>query len=146
MYATVHEQVFERPLRKTEKLRVSRLTRQKSIRLSNIPISAGAARTFVADTLETWGTGAYVLEAAVLLTSEIVSTAIQDARSPITLVISSTGANVRISVTDHDSEAPTCRIGSDELRGLGLQVVEAFATRWGTTQQDDGKTVWFELA
>ena len=117
-----------------------------SIQLPSDPTSASAARSFVADTLETWGVGTYVLQRAVLLTSEVVTNAIVHARSPLTLVVTSTPATVRIGVRDGSRQLPR-QSGGDELnRGRGLLLVEALADRWGTAPEGHGKTVWFELA
>jgi hypothetical protein len=73
---------------------------EESTQLPSDPTSASAARSFVAETLETWGVGTYVLQRAVLLTSEVVTNAIVHARSPVTLVVTSTPATVRIGVRD----------------------------------------------
>jgi anti-sigma regulatory factor (Ser/Thr protein kinase) len=119
---------------------------ESSIRLPTDLTSARAARAFVAETLEAWGVGAYVLETAVLLTSELVTNAILRARSPIEVTISSPNERVRIAVKDDSEQLPTRQVGDDELGGgHRLQVVEALADRWGTSRERASKTVWFEL-
>ena len=90
--------------------------------------------------------GAYVLETAVLLTSELVTNAILRARSPIEVTISSPKERVRIAVKDDSEQPPTRQVGDDELGGgHRLQVVEALSDRWGTSRERTSKTVWFEL-
>jgi anti-sigma regulatory factor (Ser/Thr protein kinase) len=111
------------------------------------PASVGAARAFVAEILEEWGDGVYVLETAVLLTSELVTNAILHARSPVTVAVSSRNGSVRIGVNGDSEQVPIRQVGSDALGGgRGLHVVEALADRWGTTAGESGRAVWFELA
>jgi anti-sigma regulatory factor (Ser/Thr protein kinase) len=120
---------------------------KESIRLPGDPTSAHAARTFVGETLETWRVGAYVLEAAVLLTSELVTNAILHAQSPVRVIVSSGLGSVTIGISDDSEQLPSRQAGGDDLGGgRGLQIVEALASRWGTSRNEDGKTVWFELA
>jgi anti-sigma regulatory factor (Ser/Thr protein kinase) len=120
---------------------------EASTQFPSDPASASAARSFVAEILEEWGDGVYVLETAVLLTSELVTNAILHARSPVTVAVSSTNGTVRIGVDGDGEQDPIRQAGSDALGGgRGLHVVEALADRWGTTAGGSGKTVWFELA
>ena len=118
-----------------------------STRLPEDPTAAHAARSFVAETLEIWGVGTYVLGKAVLITSELVTNAIVHARSPVALVITSHNGTLRIDINDDSEQQPALGVSHDELGGRrGLQIVEALADRWGTNPGGHGKTVWFELA
>lgn len=119
---------------------------ESSIRLSPHPTSARAAREFVAGLLQSWDR-ADQTEAAVLLTSELVTNAIVHARSQIDLTVRLTGATLRVAVLDESAEQPRLRQRRDDLgSGRGLGLVEALAVSWGVTPGGRGKTVWFELA
>ena len=119
---------------------------EASILLRSDPTSAYAARNFVADTLEAWGVGLYVMETAVLLASELVANAIVHARTPIVVGIDSTNDHLKIAVKDNSAQLPTRRLCADELaRGRGLQLVDVMANRWGSSHDGCGKTVWLEL-
>jgi anti-sigma regulatory factor (Ser/Thr protein kinase) len=119
---------------------------EASIRLSPHPTSARAAREFVADTLLRWGRPERT-EAAVLLTSELVTNAILHARTQVAVTVHQLGSSLRVYVLDESTEQPRSRGDSDELAGgRGLKLVEAVATSWGVSPEGHGKAVWFELA
>jgi anti-sigma regulatory factor (Ser/Thr protein kinase) len=123
------------------------LQHSHSIELPADAMSPGHARVFVADTLEQWGLPALV-DAATLLTSELVTNAVRHAGTGMELAISrSDGGVVRVAVTDR---APAVdvhlrRSGNDAEGGRGLFLVEQLATGWGSAVHDNAKTVWFEL-
>ena len=52
----------------------------------------------------------------------------------------------RLTRVTSEAPEPNQPIDPHAVRGRGLQLVEALTLRWGCTQQDDGKTVWAELA
>jgi anti-sigma regulatory factor (Ser/Thr protein kinase) len=87
-------------------------------------------------------------EVAVLLVSELVTNAILHGRAPLELRAQTAGAGLRVEVYDHDpSTPPILRHDFDltEPGGRGLQLVDTLADRWGWTENDGGKFVWFEL-
>jgi anti-sigma regulatory factor (Ser/Thr protein kinase) len=119
---------------------------EETIRLSPHPTSARAAREFVAKTLVGWGRVNQV-EAAVLLTSELVTNAIIHARTRVVVTLRVVGDSVRIAVVDESTERPYPRPQPDQLGGgRGLMLVEALADSWGVSAEGGGKSVWFELA
>lgn len=112
------------------------------------PTSPGEARRFVGDVLRGHGLAAdEVVEAALLLTSELVTNAVLYAAGTIDVDVDIDLRAVRVEVGDHSAQVPTPRdAGPDETSGRGLHLVEAIARAWGVEQQrDDGKVVWFEL-
>jgi anti-sigma regulatory factor (Ser/Thr protein kinase) len=118
---------------------------EASIRLSPHPTSARAAREFVARTLLEWGRGDQT-EAAVLLTSELVTNAIIHARTEVAVTMRVAGDGLRVVVLDESDEQPSPRSEADELGGgRGLKLVDAVAASWGVAPQGTGKAVWFEL-
>jgi anti-sigma regulatory factor (Ser/Thr protein kinase) len=119
---------------------------EATIRLSPHPTSARAAREFVAGTLLRWGRKDQT-EAAVLLTSELVTNAIIHARTQVAVTMRLGGETLRVVVLDESKEHPSRRSGADELGGgRGLKLVEALAASWGVSPEGSGKAVWFELA
>ena len=114
------------------------------------PSCAGAARSFVADTLASWGCASFIESPLDLLTSEVVTNAFLHGLVPIGLCLSllrgGEGLAVRVEVSDSGSRDPV--VGSprdDEERGRGMLLVQALARRWGVDPFDAGKAVWFEL-
>jgi anti-sigma regulatory factor (Ser/Thr protein kinase) len=119
---------------------------EEIIRLSPHPTSARAAREFVAKTLVGWGR-VQQMEAAVLLTSELVTNAIIHARTRVVVTLRVVGEGLRVAVLDESIERPYRRRPDGHLGGgRGLMLVEALADSWGVSTERHGKSVWFELA
>jgi anti-sigma regulatory factor (Ser/Thr protein kinase) len=113
------------------------------------PTSPGEARRFVGEVLRDHGvdTGE-VVEAALLLTSELVTNAVLHAEGTINVDVDLDLTAVRVEVADASLDPPTPRAGGgpEDTSGRGLLLVEAMARSWGVDRQaDDGKVVWFEL-
>jgi DNA-binding NarL/FixJ family response regulator len=87
------------------------------------------------------------LDTVELLTSELVSNAVEHARSPAQVTAAMTGARVRVSVTDEGPGMPTLQldVSPQQATGRGLALVAALSARWGVGAGDVGKTVWFEV-
>ena len=127
-------------------MRAGRPAIEASLRLHPVPTSAGVARRFIDLTLTGWGCDALV-DAAVLLVSEVVTNAILHARSDIEVHVASRGTVMRIEVTDHGDGDPVMRSYSEDASsGRGLAIVEQVASAWGVTKVAGGKRVWFEVA
>jgi anti-sigma regulatory factor (Ser/Thr protein kinase) len=105
------------------------------------------ARQVTCEVLTAWGL-THVEEIAVLLVSELVSSAVRHAESGdvITLELEAMQTCLRI-------EAYRCRPGLatprtagefDEL-GFGLALLDSLAHKWGVRETVTGKTVWAEL-
>jgi two-component sensor histidine kinase len=86
------------------------------------------------------------LDVALLLTSELVTNAIQYGQPPIVLSIL-VDNGLTISVSDAESSVPVRRpVEPLSQRGRGLQLVGAMADRWGFEDFDGtSKTVWFQM-
>ena len=78
-----------------------------------------------------------------MIVNELVSNAIDHARTACDITVRHTQSLVRVLVAD-DSPLPP-RIPPHDVnapRGRGLQMVKAMAGRWGWTARHRGKTVW----
>jgi hypothetical protein len=88
-----------------------------------------------------------VLDAALLLTSELVTNAVRHGEGDITCRLWAGPEVLRVEVSDASSQVPRAvDRGLVADSGRGLQIVETIASRWGAVPaQHEGKTVWFEL-
>jgi len=110
----------------------------------NAPTGVRDARAFVADTLH--DVDRRVVDAAVLMVSELATNAVVHTTSPFGIGVESLDDEVRISVTDHGDGVPHLRHASAaDTTGRGLGIVAAFAAEWGVDQDRDSKTVWFTV-
>src|SRR4051812_32278824 len=123
------------------------LEHSQSIQLPADTTSPGRARVFVAEQLERWKLHS-LIDAATLLTSELVTNSVRHAGTGMELVVSRTDdRTVRVAVTDRAPGVDVrVRKSSDSAEGgRGLFLVEQIAVGWGSSADDNAKTVWFEL-
>ncbi len=106
-----------------------------------------AARALVREVCDVWSVPQDVRETAELVSTELVSNAVEHAHSSSRLTITYTGAVFRISVRDYGPPCvPRTRpIDVCATRGRGLHIVAALAHAWGVDQHPDGKTLWVTL-
>lgn len=88
-----------------------------------------------------------VLYEAKLLTSELVTNAVEHGAPPIAMQIECNEAiGLKISVTDGSTRAARPqRPGPLEEGGRGLMLVDLLSTEWGIELLDGGKSVWFSI-
>lgn len=85
-------------------------------------------------------------DTALLLTTELVTNAIEHGAAPAVLDASVLDQAVRVAVADASPSSPEPRVASEfDERGRGLFLVAALASRWGTEPRPGGKAVWFEM-
>lgn len=115
--------------------------------LAQFPVqlsSAHAARGFVRR--EVAGFSESMVEATLLLVSELVTNAVLHARSSVSVEVKHLRRGVRVEVTDMSPLPPVLLPRSDTAGGgRGMALVDAVSTRWGVTAIPNGKTVWFEV-
>jgi anti-sigma regulatory factor (Ser/Thr protein kinase) len=106
-----------------------------------------AARRFVREACDVWSVPQVVQEIAELVSNELVSNAVDHARSSSRLTVTRTASTLRVSVRDYDPTSfPRPRpIDIGAPRGRGLHLVVALARNWGVHQHRDGKTIWAHL-
>jgi anti-sigma regulatory factor (Ser/Thr protein kinase) len=133
-------------------------SRQRSAILDSVTIPGRAqavsgARSFVIRTLSAAGKVADVdSDAATLLTSELVTNAIQHTSSgapggTVTIVIVDVAHGVLIEVIDDGSvSVPVVKGDLFAPDGHGLYLVKQLAAQWGYLRDQAGTTVWFHLS
>jgi anti-sigma regulatory factor (Ser/Thr protein kinase) len=120
-----------------------------SVTIPGSPEHVARARAFVARTLAPLPR--IDSDAATLLTSELVTNAIQHTRSgtadgTVTVVVIDITDGVLVEVID-DGAAGTPIVKGDlyAADGHGLYLVQQYAAQWGYLRDASGTTVWFHL-
>jgi anti-sigma regulatory factor (Ser/Thr protein kinase) len=104
------------------------------------------ARRFVLSVLANRDLPDDLVDAAVLLTSELAANAAQHAPGhDVRIRIMWRGDVLRIQVEDGNDDVPVPPTSTGLDEWTGLRVVETLAADWGVEQRAVGKTVWFEL-
>src|SRR6266567_2901749 len=121
-----------------------------SLTVAGDPREVRAARKFVAKTV---GADHPRADAALLLTSELVTNAVTHSRSrrpggTVEVVVATKAAGLLISVTDDgsDSTVPAIRSRPGGENGNGLLLVESLADAWGYLPSSRRMMVWFRLS
>jgi anti-sigma regulatory factor (Ser/Thr protein kinase) len=124
-----------------------------SLTIPGRPAEVSAARTFVTRTIAVTGKGRTVdSDAATLLTSELVTNAIQHTASgadggTVTIVVIDVPDGVLVEVIDDGSaDMPVVRSELMATDGHGLYLVQQLTAQWGYLRDPAGTTVWFHLA
>jgi two-component sensor histidine kinase len=86
-----------------------------------------------------------VMPDLLLAVAELVTNALCHGQPPIELELTTDGAKVRGMIRDGSVAYPEFHRGANDGSGLGLVIVEACTSRWGTESREDGKVVWFEI-
>jgi len=121
-----------------------------SLTIPGRPEQVGLARAFVAQALSSKQINADS-DAATLLTSEIVTNAIQHTKSgvdggTVTIVVIGVAHGVLIEIIDDGSAgAPIVKGDLYAAEGHGLFLVQHLAAEWGYLKDSAGTTVWFHL-
>jgi anti-sigma regulatory factor (Ser/Thr protein kinase) len=118
------------------------------VRLSPEPASCRGARHAVRDFCRRQGLDD-VCESAELLTSELVTNALREARDEVTLGMRLDGRSLAVWVSgDTDSGVVARAVLPDAQaeQGRGLFIVQSLASEWGTSRSRDSTSVWFRLA
>jgi anti-sigma regulatory factor (Ser/Thr protein kinase) len=121
-----------------------------SLTIPGRPEQVSLARAFVA---QTFGSRQVKADAdtATLLTSEIVTNAIQHTQSgadggTVTIVVIGVAHGVLVEIIDDGSAgAPVVKGDLYAAEGHGLFLVQQLATEWGYLKDPAGTTVWFHL-
>jgi anti-sigma regulatory factor (Ser/Thr protein kinase) len=135
--------LVEHPAAAAERLRRSpdRISRHRDLPAD---VSApAAARALVREVCDDWRLAAAV-DAGALVATELVTNAVQHARTSCRVGLTLDDTGLRVSVRDY-SPGPAPRPRPVDARlggGRGLHLVAMLASAWGAHEHDDGKTVW----
>src|SRR4051812_47431148 len=104
-----------------------------------------AARRFVVGALEEWGMRDR--DDVALVTSELVTNALEHAAHPIAVTVERDDRGLRLEVSDGSAILPVVKEIDHERRdGRGMFLVHHLTRRWGAeSHPDGGKTVWVEF-
>jgi anti-sigma regulatory factor (Ser/Thr protein kinase) len=110
------------------------------------PTAAAEARSQVQTAVRTWEVPVD-LDAAALLTSELVTNAVQhEETGTITVAITCSPARLRVDVHDTARSLPVIvEAPGDAETGRGLKLVAALSAEWGYYRTPAGKAVYFTL-
>jgi anti-sigma regulatory factor (Ser/Thr protein kinase) len=128
----------------------TRATVLGSLTIPGRPEQVAKARAFVSRTLSSQHVGTDT-DAATLLTSEIVTNAIQHTKSgtgdgTVTIVVIRVPHGVLVEVIDDGSAgSPIVKGDLYAADGHGLFLVQHLAAQWGYLRDPAGTTVWFHL-
>lgn len=105
--------------------------------------AAGMARGLVGDALATMA----LADDAVLVTSELVTNAVEHGGGSVDLELAVEADRVRISVTSKAgaTEPRRANADADSDGGRGLAIVEQLGEQWGWHRRGDRLSVWAEL-
>lgn len=117
-----------------------------SLSLERSRRAVAQARSFVRDRCLDAGVAESVCDSAVLMVSELVTNAVEHARSHVELVVGVTPRAVRVEVADTNASLPAIqRADNGAVHGRGMAIVDSLASTWGVRPAGRGKAVWFEL-
>ena len=124
------------------------LSERLPLNLPAEPESPALARDLVGRACQAWDLPG-LRQPARLVVSELVTNAVEHARTDIKVVVSRRGTGLHLAVADGDHRLPRWRTPAEPVpgqpldeRGRGLRIVHATATVWGATPSTDGKVVW----
>lgn len=109
------------------------------------PSSATRARRLARETAAPYGSE--LADVVALVATELVTNAVLHAGTELVFRVDVEPPFVRLSVSDGSPRPPRVRhFLNDDATGRGLAIVEALASDWGVDRDDDGKTVWCNVA
>jgi anti-sigma regulatory factor (Ser/Thr protein kinase)/anti-anti-sigma regulatory factor len=109
--------------------------------------SPGGARSFVRELCSDWEIP-QLLDPGEIVVTELVSNAVEHARSSCRLTTAHDRRGLHVGVRDFGAGVVprVTLIEVTAARGRGLQMVAALSTSWGVSEHADGKTVWATLS
>jgi hypothetical protein len=111
------------------------------MQLDPVPLAPGLARRFVNTQLR--GVSALQRDAALLLTSELVTSVVLRSRTTLEIGVGRFAGDVVLAVSDHDPA--TTSAGQTTLRGRAKALVTALADEHGTLADQRCNTIWLVL-
>jgi anti-sigma regulatory factor (Ser/Thr protein kinase) len=112
------------------------------------PSAVGPARSFLRRTLQEWGVDEDHVYTAALCLSEVVTNAVIHTQAGCAVRVLLDRGVLLTSVRDlggGEDVSPEEPVDPLQPHGRGLQVLDSLASRWGSTVDGNGTTVWFVL-
>jgi pimeloyl-ACP methyl ester carboxylesterase/anti-sigma regulatory factor (Ser/Thr protein kinase) len=108
----------------------------------------GDARHLVAETLAALdpAPGEEARQDAALVTSELVTNAVEHGSGPVTLSVSVSAGHARVQVSSVSTGEPHVRPENGGGSGRGLAIVSTLASDWGWARDAGTVTVWADVA
>jgi anti-sigma regulatory factor (Ser/Thr protein kinase) len=107
------------------------------------PTAPTLARTYLRLTCEDWDLPDELHDAAQAVITELVTNAVEHARTGCVLHLALDECRLHISVDDHRPDPHRLpQPGVHDGHGYGLLIVEGLSRHSGVTPHDDGKSVW----
>ena len=123
---------------------VEEVESEEHLSLEPVPSAVGRARAFVRSCLGDIEPDD--CDAAVLMTSELVTNAVLHARTCVALCLAWGVDHVMVAVADDDNDQPVPKPRSTtRLGGRGLALVAELAVDWGSVTTVEGKVMWFSI-
>ena len=117
----------------------------EEIHLPGNASSARRARQFVDQVLHRWRRDG-AIERVALIASELVTNAVRHAGTDVMVELEARDGSVYIEVVDSGDGRPVfLKPDPERPWGLGLPIVEALASSWGTRARQGAKGVWAEV-
>jgi anti-sigma regulatory factor (Ser/Thr protein kinase) len=103
-------------------------------------------RRQLVETFAAWGIAEEQWQGPLLVANELVTNAVEHARTPFEVTVRFDGSIVAIQVTDRSPAPPQLRRHDPNARrGRGMQVVAALSERWCWIPHARGKTIRAEV-
>jgi anti-anti-sigma regulatory factor len=123
--------------------------RRTGTHLASTPAAPAAARELVGRACRSWGV-AHLVGPACVVISELVSNAVEHAKTDLEVTVALRGRYLHMSVQDGSTRPPVPADAAEDgplvaIRGRGLHLVAGYATAWGSTPVPGGKKVWATL-
>jgi anti-anti-sigma factor len=116
------------------------------VRLEPMVDAPARARALVVDACRRWGIS-HVIDQAEVIISELATNAVEHAHSAMEVAVVLREHYLDLSVWDRSHNMPVAgeMVAPEAGHGLGLVVVGAMASAWGSVSTDTGKIVWASL-
>ncbi|MDX6742524.1 ATP-binding protein [Actinocorallia sp. A-T 12471] len=108
----------------------------------------GRVRRWVRGLLSQGRDGNDAVEVVELLTSEVVTNAVEHGPhgGEVRVAVYRDGKRVRVECSDGGAGVPVAREAGDaDEDGRGLMLLDGLAREWGSRTDSDGTSVWFEV-
>lgn len=115
--------------------------------LEPVATAPAEVRRRLAGELPARGFGGWAADIVLLVTNELVTNAVEHARTSVDVRVEFDGGEVLVQVHDGSQVVPAVRaVDPLAARGRGLQLVGRLARSWSWWSTADGKVVWARVS